>query len=185
MDFPQSLVPTLCPGSTRTHLFDPWVLQPATSSAKTLGPCSTKFGCPDPTKPRGTQPCMTGTDTHSCCLSMLSVKPHLGKGKVRQWGRTTQCSTVQGLCAPQPGFSHLRRWWLQLLPNAHVNLGYVQWPLTFRLSTLGTESPADPCGHPSATTVPKVPLPTFLSPSCPFRTLFSLSSSSCRSRMTK
>lgn len=96
------------------------------------------------------------------------------------------------------GRSHLLRWWLQLLPNAHVNLGCVQGPLALRLGALGKEihwvSPAWcqlPCqedNHHRATAVPRVPLPA--SPPAPgaqhpLGTLFSLSSSSLRSRMTK
>lgn len=68
---------------------------------------------------------------------------------------------------PHPGSCHLLRWWLQLLLNAHVNLGCVQRPLTLRLGTLGTESPADLCGHHRAIVVPGVPLSDPSIPSSP------------------
>lgn len=153
----------LCPSSVPPAL--PCPQDPAGWNLAILAPLNT--GTPSPRT--------AGADTHSCCLSRLSVKPHLGKGRGRQWGSITQCSRVQGsgcptACywnsflggvhapGPHPGGCHLLCWWLQLLLNAHINLGCIQRPLALRLGTLGTESPADLCGHHCATVVPEVPL---------------------------
>lgn len=67
------------------------------------------------------------------------------------------------------GRSHLLGWWLQLLPNTHVNLGCIQGPLALRLGTLGKEihwvssawcqPPGQEDSHHRATTITRLPLP--------------------------
>lgn len=92
------------------------------------------------------------------------------------WRAPSGCIYVLGAgtegCMPHghnQGRSHLLGWWLQLLPNAHVNLGCIQGPLPLWLGTLGKEihwvSPAwcqPPCqedSHHHAAIVPRLPLP--------------------------
>lgn len=96
----------LCPSSVPPAL--PCPQDPAGWNLAILAPLNT--GTPSPRT--------AGADTHSCCLSRLSVKPHLGNGRGRQWGSITQRSRAQGSGCPIACYWH--SFWGGCMPQGHI-----------------------------------------------------------------
>lgn len=181
VDSPPCLVPSLCQGAWGHTALS---LECPTSSALPSGPCRMEPGHPGPIKHRDPQPQDSWCRYSQLLLVQAQREAPPGEGKRQavgqhhptQWGAGVRlphslllAQLLGGVRAPgpHPGGCHLLCWWLQLLLNAHVNLGCIQWPLALRLGTLGTESPADLCGHHCATVVPEVPLSEPSIPSSP------------------
>lgn len=90
-----------------TEMDCPWTLAPTTLFFECHQLC-TAPSCPTPTKTgdrsqHPPSPRVAGADTHSCCLSRVSVKPHLGKGRDRLWCSTAKLRHSHGSVGSKAG----------------------------------------------------------------------------------